>query len=264
MPEGVRSRMQESHSKSLSYEDEIALKAELWNQQPGTMTGYDCAKCKNRGYFNVADGFYIKVRECECMKVRRSLHAIARSGMADLMGRYTLERYKTDEPWQKTIKDGAEVFLQNPDSGFFVGGNSGSGKTHICTAICGELIKRGKSVKYMVWTTDLRALKAVANDKEEYDRRFKALIETDVLYIDDLFKVRSKDDLRGPDIQHTYDVINKRYCTNGKITIISSEMSLQQIIAVDEATGGRIYEMVGDYRFNIAKNPSKNWRLQNG
>lgn len=256
--------MQESNSKSLSYEEEIALKAEMWNKRPGTLTGYDCAKCQNRGYFNVVDGTYIKVRECECMKVRRSLRAIAISGMADLMGRYTLERYKTDESWQKTIKDGAELFLDHPDSGFFVGGNSGSGKTHICTAICGELIKRGKSVKYMVWTTDIRALKAVANDHEEYQMLFDALNGADVLYIDDLFKVRDKSDLRAADIQHTYDIINKRYCTNGKITIISSEMSLQQIIAVDEATGGRIYEMVGDYRFNISRDQGKNWRLTHG
>ena len=42
----------------------------------------------------------------------------------------------------------------------FIGGQVGAGKTHLCTAMVGEFLKRGISAKYMLWRDDALKLKA--------------------------------------------------------------------------------------------------------
>jgi hypothetical protein len=96
-----------------------------------------------------------------------------------------------------------------------------------------------------------------------------ALKNADVLYIDDLFK-NGKDDfgtVKQPtpaDINAAFEIINYRYNNPGKITIISSERTLIEMNAIDEAIAGRIAEKskAGGYCINLAKDGKKNWRMK--
>ncbi len=184
---------------------------------------------------------------------------MSKSGLNDLVTRYTFKNYQTIEKWQYDIKQSALRFVKE-SKWFYIGGQSGAGKTHICTAICSQMLKQGKTVRYMLWVTEIRNMKSTAND-EKYNEIFDSFAQADVLYIDDLFKVKKGIDLTASDIQRTYELINYRYNTN-KMTIISSEKSIAELIDIDEAIGGRIKEMSNGYILELGQDSNKNWRLK--
>ena len=72
---------------------------------------------------------------------------------------YTFDSYRADEVWQKPIWDGAHAYLDDyTGKWWYIGGQVGAGKTHICTAITGEMLRRGMEVRYMLWRDEATAL----------------------------------------------------------------------------------------------------------
>jgi len=249
----------------LSCDDWNRLKLERLNSMPGALTGYDCKACLNRGYSTRLDehGFEVTV-PCACIKTRNSMRMAERSGLKDVLQSLTFQSFQTPEPWQAKLKGAAMRFAEKPDGAwFFVGGNPGGGKTHICTAICAELLSRGMEVRYFVWPSDIRRLKSLVNDGE-YDQVFRDFADAQVLYIDDLFKSRSDSDLTASDIGRTFELINRRDQQPDKITLFSSERNIEAVIRIDEATGSRIFRRARGTLFDIGKNPKRNWRLYGG
>lgn len=246
----------------LSSEEWSKQKIERANKIPGNLKGYDCPDCLNRGYSTRLDehGFEVSV-PCHCLKKRASLRAVERSGLKGVLDRLTFDTFKAVEPWQTQLKSVAETFAKNSNGAwFYVGGNPGSGKTHICTAICAELLKSGREVRYFVWPSDIRRLKTLVNDGE-YDTVFNDFANAEVLYIDDLFKARSASDLSAADISRTFELINRRDQQPDKITIFSSERNIEAVIRIDEATGSRIFYRAHGYTFDLGNSPRRNWRL---
>lgn len=223
--------------------------------------GVDCQVCGNKGYIaKIGEDGVLRTRECACMNTRRSLRAIRSSGMADMLERYSIDNYQTPSAEYASIKDAALDFISSPTGWFFICGQSGSGKTHICTGICSEFIKRGKRTAYMLWRDESAALKAGITDRELYESRVKRLKTVPVLYIDDFWKVGGgQERVTGGDINLAFEILNARYNNAALRTIISSELSLNEIIQIDEATGGRIYERSRGF---VKKSPSVNWRLK--
>ena len=85
------------------------------------------------------------------------------------------------------------------------------------------------------------------------------------MYIDDLFKTGKADDNTvqkptGADINAAFEIINYRYNNPSLLTIISSELSQDELIDIDEAIGGRIYEK--STAFSIGKNRDRNYRIK--
>lgn len=227
---------------------------EMMNAAPGTLKGADCPICRNKGFvfYLSADG-YEMARECECMKARQSLRSIKQSGLDGLMQIYRMDNFTTDTEWTKGAKRVAEEYIKNgKDKWFYICGVPGSGKTHLCTAICGELIQRNKKVLYVVWRGLVQKLKSLVNDPQ-YEEEMRKLRGADVLYIDDFLKGTITD----ADLNRAFEIINDRYNAVGTRTIISSERSIVDIRSYDEATGSRIYQRAKGY---ILKTPSVNWR----
>ena len=229
--------------------------------------GYDCPECKNRGYVMVVceerGTYYEAARRCKCMTVREFIGRMKKSGLGSVITNYTMDKYITDTPWRQIVKDKAVRFLKDQTARvFFIGGQSGAGKTHICTAISGTLLKRGKRVNYMLWMNESKELKGIINDPD-YTRRMMELETVDVLYIDDFLKTPDGEPPSKGDLNIAIELINSRYMAKDKITILSSEWTVDDIVDFDEALGGRIVEMCGDeYEINIAKDRSKNYRLR--
>lgn len=198
----------------------------------------------------------ISVSECECAVKRRNALRIKRSGLADVMSRYTFEAYKTPDKQTAAIKAAALRYVAEPRGEWFViVGRPGSGKTHICTAIVGKLIEGGKNCKYMLWRDEVRELKALVNDNSAYRERMNLLKNVDVLYIDDFFKGRAVSD---GDLNVAFELLNARYNAR-KRTIISGERTIGAIMDIDEAIGSRIYERSKNgYCFETSP---ENWRL---
>ena len=75
--------------------------------------------------------------------------------------------------------------------------------------------------------------------------------KVDVLFIDDLFKpTAGKPRASEFTIEKMYAVINYRYL-NKKPILISSELTVDELVKVDPALGSRIYEMCEDYVVQI-------------
>lgn len=215
----------------------------------------DCPACHNTGYIvtKLPEGG-IKAEKCACMAKRVSIRNLERSGLKDVINRYTFENYVADDPKRQEIKRSAERFCDS-EGWFFISGKSGSGKTHICTAICSRLMNKGKAVRYMLWRDASAELKSLLTDGEEYQRRIKPLKSVPVLYIDDFLKGGASE----ADIRLAFEILNSRYNDSKLRTVISSERSLYEIMNIDEAVGGRIYERAKGF---VLEGPSENWRLR--
>ena len=251
----------------------VQFKVDCDNKQPGDLNkldGYDCPICKNRGIIYKVDeylGSYRQiVADCKCKPIRSSIMRMKRSGLEDVIKKYAFEKFEATEPWQEAVKNQAMAFAKNPVGWFFIGGQSGCGKSHICTAICRALLLDGNEVYYMKWRDDISKLKAMTLDAEAREKMLDKIKNTKVLYIDDLFKTGQNPDGTAPrptsaDINLAFEIINHRYCKKDLITIFSSEMEMADLIDIDEATGGRICEKA--VTLNIAKDRSRNYRTRN-
>lgn len=252
-----------SSTPTISYEEWERKKAESYNQSRGGLTGYDCPDCLNRGDFlEIRDGEEIYT-ECRCMETRRSMSRLQASGLSGLVERYTLENYRTDGEWQKKIKESALRFLESPQGHwFYIGGQVGAGKTHICTAIVGELMRRGIPAKYMLWRDEAVRLKGLVNEEGEYAKRVGMLKTIPCLYIDDLFKTEKGKMPTTADINLAFEILNYRYIQKELITLISCERIIDELLEIDEAVGSRIYERTKGYCLQIPKDPGKNMRIR--
>ena len=107
--------------------------------------------------------------------------------MKNVIEKYTFDNYIANEQWQCRMKQMAIDYAKDPDGWFALLGQTGAGKTHLCTAVMRELIHRGNTAKYFIWEDDSRKLKSLVNDAE-YNEMISEIKNVDVLYIDDLFK----------------------------------------------------------------------------
>lgn len=114
------------------------------NDQPGKLDGLDCPICKNKGYYLRYDSEHqnsVQVR-CECMARRDAIRRLNQSGLSQALQKMTFETYQTESDWTSKIYAAAKAYAATPAGWFFIGGQVGAGKTHICTAILQELLKR--------------------------------------------------------------------------------------------------------------------------
>ena len=275
----IAAKQSELGCEVMSAQEREQAKADAYNSSEGDLDkedGYHCDICKNKGMIasvvhNEQFGYFSEVfKPCKCHKARNAIRRLNKSGLKNVVKEYSFDKYQAEEPWQQTIKNSALQFCKDDDHNFFfIGGQSGAGKTHICTAIAVEYIRKGKEVRYMLWRDEISKIKAVVNEGEEYGNLMNSLKQTDVLYIDDLFKNGKGEDGKtkpptSADINAAFEIINYRYNNKNLITIISSERTLTELLEIDEAVAGRIAERAkaGGYCFNLKKDKSRNWRMK--
>ena len=260
MPPEIAAAIQNSMSQGESWIDRERRHAEEMNKEPGSLTGYDCPECLNRGFFwRVRDNGERYCEECSCMITRRNVRYLRESGLAELIGRYTFEAWQCREKWQQQVLDMAREYAANPAGWFFLAGRPGTGKTHICTAICGELMKRGYQTRYLLWRDFSVKAKSVVNDDAQYEALIKPLKAVRVLYVDDLFKTGKGQEPTAGDVNLAFELLNSRYNDEKKLTVISSELTANRLLEIDEGVGSRIYQRA---RANYADLSSKqNFRL---
>lgn len=204
------------------------------------------------------------------MKARKAAALLKKSGLADALEQQTFDSFSVSTDMQEQIKSTARrylnaLFSMPSDSPrkpwMYIGGNPGSGKTHICTAVCGELLKANVEVVYMQWLSEARRLKAYVNEPD-FEGMLDRFINCDVLYIDDLFKqtYRGTPILTDADVRIAFTVFNERYLQD-KPTIISSEWSLESLLDADEGVFSRIYERCKGYTVTVPREMQHNFRL---
>jgi len=208
-----------------------------------TLDGIKCESCLNRGYVNKIDETYniVYVETCsECGYKRYIAKIVKQSGLDAIAQQYTFDNFTTNESWQGHVKEKALSYVKEDfkTNWFFIGGESGSGKTMICTAITMELLKKGKKAHYMLWRDEIMKIKGMTMTPEYHD------------LIHQLQTVP----------------VNARYNTN-RTTIISSEYALAQIESFEKkidslggAISGRIHERAVKYEINLQQDGKRNYR----
>lgn len=225
------------------------------NGLDGDLGEMDCPKCRNKGWVAYNDGDGVVYEKCDCMPRRAALKRIRLSGLSALLDDYRLDNYETPEPWQKSALAKARQYAESPGkSWLYIFGSPGTGKSHLCTAVCGALLDAGQAVRYMLWRDESRDLKASVNDSEAYNRAMYELKRADVLYIDDFLKGGTTE----ADMRLAFELLNSRY-NSRKPTLLSSELSIDDVLDLDEAVGSRIYERAKGY---VIHANGQNWRLR--
>lgn len=224
-----------------------------------------CQKCGDTKLIPVVrfypgmNKYYFGLDRCNCINAESVKMAISESGLEREIGLKTFATFKTDSEFQKVIKAKAYEYLkavkENKRPWFYIGGQSGAGKSHICIAIANRFLQNNYRLKYMRWVDELRLIKS--NFSTGKLQEFK---ECDVLCIDDLFK-----GTKNPseyDIGIAFELINYRD-SNNLVTIISSEMTDSELKNVDEAIHGRIKAHATDkFMISIKADGSKNYRIK--
>ena len=197
-------------------------------------------------------------RPCRCLDVRAARKRIESSGLGDLFEACTFKSFQTPDDWtRKALKTAVDYCRNGRGSWFYISGRPGTGKTHLCTAICRNLLKKGAGVRSMVWPEDAPRLKALVSDAEAYERAFREYANAKVLYIDDFFKGSVTD----ADVNLAFSLLNARYTAKEKRTILSSERPLKEIRSIDEATGSRIWQKARGYILCAPDNQT-HWRTK--
>ena len=271
--EQILKNLQDKHGggQALTEEQYEEMQCKWANDNEGNLhekDGYNCTVCKNKGivYFlqkSYKDSNVMTVKNCECMRIRNTLKRAKESGLNNILTDYTFDKYETTEQWQTVIKNKAQEFCaDNTANWFYIGGSTGIGKTHICTAIAGHYIKQGKECRYMLWRDDAVKLKQLVNEYTEYQAAMNELKNVPVLYIDDFFKTQHGEQPTKGDINLAFEILNHRLMNPELITIISSEKTMMNLLEYDEATMSRIYQHTGKYKTDIPKDIKKNYRLK--
>lgn len=220
--------------------------------QEKTLIQATCSKCGDYGYiFQISEDGYESARECECRKKKRIEAHYRRCGISDAFQGCTLTNYEAWNDQSRNAKIVAseytavfEEIRETRHNSLALLGAVGAGKTHLGIAVLNNLMQRDIATLYAPYREMVRELKANVMD-ECYDSLFGKYVRQPVLFIDDMFKLANEKDKN-----YVYEVINDRYL-NRRPMIITSELSMEELIAKDEATGSRIYEMCKDFTYEF-------------
>lgn len=246
------------------------MQAQAGNTPTFSMKPHKCEACADTGWVRFEKDGYTFVRECECVKARAAEALLRKSGLSAVLEQQTFDTFETRYDYQDDIKRTAKRYVSEMFSipkdaprkpWLYIGGNPGCGKTHICTAVCGELLKANIEVVYMQWLDEARRLKAYINEPD-FETLVEKYIDCAVLYIDDLFKqtFRGSPILTDADVKMAFTIFNARYLQN-KPTIISSEWSLESLLDADEGVFSRVYERCKGFTISIPRDVKYNYRL---
>ena len=234
-------------------------KANTYNQSQGEddRTGIQCAACNNRGKiaFLNEEG-KLTIRPCKCSGTRLTVLRLQRQGLYEVSKKKTLDNFRAETETQKALKSLVQRFIAEKDlKWLLLCGQSGSGKTHLCTAAFVRLsFDRGVDGRYLLWNSDGRRIKAAAKDGDE--QLLDDFKKCSLLYIDDLFKCKRDSEPSDADVRLAFEILDHRY-SHKLQTIISTEMLQEDLHYLDEAIHRRIHEMCGPYIGNIGRDPNK-------
>ena len=246
----------------LNKEDYEELKIQWYNESIGDLDqedGIDCPTCKNKGFIQYLKDGYAYTKHCDCMKRRKTILRAKNSGLGEYIEKRSKD-YKVTSDWQKRNFDLMVEYCQKESENWFAAlGQSGSGKTLLCSIIANHLLfNLGKNVTYITWTDFISRLKRdmMSDSSNEVSKYLEEIKNVEILFIDELLKKCNETDLK-----YIIESINYRYTSNLK-TIITSERSINELLDIDEATFGRMIEKCDKYVIDIPKDRSKNYRLR--
>ena len=204
---------------------------------------YYCGKCSDTGFIG-------GTKMCSCMRELLVIQNIATSGMGKLIktqsfDNFSLELYKTDPEVYERMKRNLEVAkkyaesFKGEDSGnLLLIGGTGTGKTHLSSAIAKEVISRGFDVLY---DSTQNVITEFENDRFRigygpYEPKGAKYLECDLLILDDLGTEFSNQFT----VSCLYNLLNTRL-NKGLPTVISTNLGADELASRYE---DRIYSRI--------------------
>ncbi|MEG1141585.1 MAG: ATP-binding protein [Clostridia bacterium] len=222
---------------------------------------FNCPICKNTGWIeDKKKNIFI---ECKCVKEKKVLELLMKSGLSDEQLKTS---FTTFETWNESIKRMKEVatsyylaydkIKDTDNNSLALLGESGSGKTHLISALINNFASRKEiNIAYISYIDTLVKLKQNVLNSDVYQQSINRYKKSNILVIDDLFKGGFTDS----DIRIVLEIINYRYSAKLPF-MISSELYLDDLIKIDKALGGRIAERTKGHIYEI-KGTENNYRL---
>lgn len=241
---------------------DLNKQVEYMNSEKKESTLYDCKKCLNKRviYKLNEEKNDIVIINCECKTIINNMKLIEKSGMSGLV-KYKFNDYIVEETYQKIMKSTAIEYLKTGyinrfSLGFL--GQSGTGKTMLCSCVCNMLLEKGIEVVYITYADIKTKFTEGKVEHNFYNEEIQKIRNCEVLYIDDLFKGINNTF----HIDVLFELINHRY-NSERVTIFSSEFLINDILEINQALGSRIIEMCDMYLVEINKDINKNYRYKN-
>ena len=233
-----------------------ARRAQWANAVPGRLEGVACEACLGRGYSMIPqpDGTLL-ARRCRCMGLRAARAAMRRSGLDPAaLDEAVWDRWETPERWQLRARELGQEYvrrvLREPgfDGWFAVAGRPGSGKTRLCATVLRAILAGGRSGRYVSWRSLARQAKGSANDAVRFSALVDPLRRTPVLYVDDFWKGGATQ----ADLGLAFELLSERYAAHLP-TIVSTELTLDALLRLDEAVGSRIAERSQGFYLDVSR-----------
>ncbi len=223
---------------------------------------YTCKECKDRGY--------VKNKACKCFKQKVFERGARVSNLHTLMQFENFENFDFSLYSDRELEDGhilktentpslrdymhsvvhfLKLFVKDENLGVYIYGDTGVGKTFLCSSVCKYAVEAGKFVEYYSMKSLVEVLdnyrfnnvsKFSKPEDDEFKKAYQDIYSCDILIIDDLgSELRSRNV-----VSELFFIINERLNFQKK-TIISSNISLEGIATVyEERTASRI---LGNY-----------------
>lgn len=231
----------------------------------GTMKKKPITQRVHNGLIEVYMDFWT---ECPCRKKERIERLLKSSQITAKFQEKRFENFSLEdipeivrEAYRKAMiyYSKFESIRKTPENWIFLSGNPGCGKTHLLMSIVNNLVLGGEEVLYFPFVEGFEEIKNDMKKEDLNKARLDKMKSVPVLFIDDLFKPPGKP--TDYELKQMFNVLNHRYLE--KIpTLISSELSISQLVGYDEGFGSRINEMTKDFRVIIKGGKELNYRLR--
>lgn len=237
---------------------------------------YECNICNDTGYITTSS---YKSVMCNCLKQKLLDISFDNSNLTNLVNenflKFNPNVFPNDVDFAKysqnisprtnilNIQSKCIEFINNFDNpnykNLLFTGHTGLGKSFMSNCIAYELLKKGKTVLYQTAPVLLESVidYKMSKDKNPKDNIYKAVLEADLLIIDDL----GTESLNSMKLSELFNILNARILNLSRKptkTIISTNLSIKDIFKnYEERIGSRIagyydiYYFFGtDLRFN--------------
>ena len=229
------------------------------------ISSYNCDECQDTGWVLIRQEHAQPLAvTCECRKIEKLKNEWKSCGINTEMCKHKFSNFEVWNAAAERAKDTAIAYYQDfakvrseRRNSILFCGQVGSGKTHLSVALAINFLKKKTRVVYMPYRDVITKIKQNMLDAEYYTKLISNYQTCEVLLIDDLFKGK----INESDINIVFEIINYRYL-NFLPIIISSEFSIDRLLAFDEGVGSRIYEMSKDYVVEIKTHINNNYRLK--
>lgn len=224
---------------------------------------YNCENCKDSKEIVIKqDGIYIS-RPCECTVKGNALKHLRFSGLSEDNIKLGWINFKCETKEQELCRSIAQDYVRKfkgiekaIDNGMLLTGKSGRGKTMLSLITMNYLLADGIDIYYMSYRGTIAQMKQDRVDSpEDYKTRLDLLKNCQVLIIDDLFKGKISE----ADFNIMFEIIDYRLSARKPI-IISTELSMDELLKIDVALAGRINQMCKNHTATFS-DKIKNHRL---